>query len=111
MTATLADEVPEPGGSTSFAEAEFEALIQGILKEDPPRLFAIVEEYGEREDAHVGAWGLAFSDHAEVITTEGTLRVGTQSADSALRFFKAPNITPRVVWADGLDDTWSGVTR
>jgi len=104
MTAVLTGEMPEPDSSPPFSDAKFEALIRELVTDDAPRLFAVVEEYGDREDAHVGAWGLAFPDHAEVVTAEGTLRMRVQSPDSTLRFFLAPNVTARVVWIDGLGD-------
>ncbi|WP_433271802.1 hypothetical protein ACQPZF_13860 [Actinosynnema sp. CS-041913] len=103
MTAVLAcdpvDEACGSGSSPSFPEEEFEALIQGMIVDNAPRLFAVVQEYGERVDARVGAWGLAFSEHAEVVSTDGTFRMGVQSADDALRWFETAGVTARVVWA------------
>lgn len=60
-------------------------------------LFAVVQEYGERVDAVIAAWGMAFDDHAEVVAHE--LRMSVRSPESALRTFAGgPHIRARLVW-------------
>ncbi|MBB5800797.1 hypothetical protein F4560_000565 [Saccharothrix ecbatanensis] len=55
---------------------------------DAPRLFAIVEEYGEAEDARVAGYGLAYPDRAEVGSVEGGFRLSSESAESARMVFE-----------------------
>lgn len=45
-------------------EAEFAQEIAELVAAEAPRLFAVVQEYGERVDGRIAAWGLAFEDHA-----------------------------------------------
>ncbi|RKT53023.1 hypothetical protein [Saccharothrix australiensis] len=103
MTAVLLDdseEAQETDASPSFPEGEFGALIWAMVNDNAPRVFAVVQEYGEREDARVGAWGLAFPERAEVVSVEGTFRMGAQSPEGALRMFESPGVRARVVWVD-----------
>lgn len=37
----------------------FTALLHEVAQEETPRFFAIVEEYGNAEDAHVAGYGLS----------------------------------------------------
>ncbi|WP_447006563.1 hypothetical protein ACRAKI_08840 [Saccharothrix isguenensis] len=55
---------------------------------EAPRLFGIVEEYGEAEDARVAGYGLAYADRAEVDGVEGGFRLSSESAESARVFFE-----------------------
>lgn len=48
-------------------EAEFAGLVQELVDATAPRLFALVAEEGEREDACVAAWGLEFDDRTVLI--------------------------------------------
>jgi hypothetical protein len=41
-----------------------------------PRIFAVVQEWGERVDARIAAWGLSFEDHAELLGVDGPKYVG-----------------------------------
>ncbi|MEU6154707.1 hypothetical protein ABZ816_32425 [Actinosynnema sp. NPDC047251] len=111
MTENTHEEVSEQGDSPSIPEVEFEESISGMVADTAPRLFAVVQVYGEREDARVGAWGLEFPECAEVISIEGTFRMGVRSANDALRWFAAPGVTTRVVWASDLGGTRIEVER
>ncbi|MFD1151643.1 hypothetical protein [Saccharothrix hoggarensis] len=83
----------------------FTALAREVALEEAPRLFAIVEEYGEAEDARVAGYGLAFEDRAEANSVEGGFHLVSESADSARTLFE---ITSRstgrrrvhLVWLD-----------
>ncbi|GGP52575.1 hypothetical protein [Saccharothrix coeruleofusca] len=68
-------------------EAGFADFLKGLSEDDAPRLFAIAHEYGTRHDGWIAAWGMAFRDRAEVVSTEGDFRTSTQSPDSALAMF------------------------
>ena len=48
-------------------EVEFAELVDELVAEDAPRLFAVLQEYGERADGRIAAWGMAFPDHADVV--------------------------------------------
>lgn len=81
-------------------EEEFAALVDNMVADIAPRLFAVVQEYGDRVDATCAAWGMAFDDHAEVVGVEG-VRASLRSAENALRYFRCgSHITPRLVWVN-----------
>lgn len=101
-THPLDELVPDPSGLEPVCDEErFAELLEGIVADGAPRVFAIVEEYGERVDGHIAAWGMAFDDRAEVISVQGGLRMSTRSAESALRGFGfGTRLKPRVVWVN-----------
>ncbi|MGH3932554.1 MAG: hypothetical protein ACRDTF_21555 [Pseudonocardiaceae bacterium] len=79
--------------------AEFTELVDEMVADEAPRLFAVVQEYGTRVDGRIAAWGMAFEDHAEVVAVEGGLRMSLSSPQRAIRLFgRRPHITTRVVW-------------
>lgn len=78
-------------------EHEFAAIVEGMVADEAPRLFAVVQEYGERVDAVIAAWGMAFPDHAEIVAHQ--LRMSVRDPESALRMFTADgHIRARLVW-------------
>ncbi|MBB5955875.1 hypothetical protein FHS29_002456 [Saccharothrix tamanrassetensis] len=106
MTAVLADDSAGEAQSDqppSFTEAEFAALIQGMVTDNAPRVFAVVQEYGERQDARVGAWGMAFPERADVVSADGTFTMSLQRPEGALRAFEPPGVAARLVWVEGAD--------
>lgn len=92
--------VPDPAELRPLCdEPEFAALLEWMVAAEAPRLFAIVREYGERVDAHIAAWGMAFTDHAEVVSVERTQRMSLPSPDNALHLFQfGSHIRARLVW-------------
>jgi hypothetical protein len=92
--------VPDPSDLTPLCgEPEFAATLESMVADEAPRLFAVVQEYGERIDARIAAWGLAFADHAEVVSVERKRRVSLQAPENALRMFKfGSHIRVRLVW-------------
>ena len=81
-------------------EVKFTKLIDELVTEHAPRLFAVVQEYGEQVDVQIAAWGMAFEDRAEVIDTDRTRHLSLRSPERAVRAFsRRPHITARVVWA------------
>lgn len=50
-------------------EEEFARLMSEMVAAEAPRLFALVQEYGDRVDGRIAAWGMAFDDGAEVVGT------------------------------------------
>ncbi|GAA1968856.1 hypothetical protein [Amycolatopsis minnesotensis] len=91
------------GDGPLCAEAEFEDLVRNMVATFAPRLFAVVQEYGEHVDARIAAWGIAFDDEdgAEVISVDGGLRMSVGSPERALvGFVQRPEVSARVVWVD-----------
>lgn len=87
-------------------EAEFDDLVREMVDTFAPRLFAVVQEYGERVDARIAAWGMAFDeeDGVEVISVDDGLRMSVRSPDRALvGFARQPEVSARVVWVDPIE--------
>jgi hypothetical protein len=98
---------PTPLGNAE----EFTGLMQELAVEEAPRLFALVEEYGEAEDARVAGYGLAYADRADVNSAEGDFQLGSESAERARTLFEISSRSAgvsrvHVVW---LDETTSVV--
>lgn len=82
-------------------EALFTTVLNRMVADHAPHLFAIVAEYGERADAAIAAWGLAFGDHVEIVSTVHKLRVSVPTPQQALRLFAfSAHVRPRIVWFD-----------
>lgn len=76
---------------------EFMGALEELVRENAPRLFALCEEVGDRHDAHVQYWGIAFEDCADVVSHSGQLRGTFQSAEAALdRLSRRSNL--HLVW-------------
>jgi hypothetical protein len=65
----------------------FTALLNEVAREEAPRLFALVEEYGDAGDARVAGYGLAYEDRADVTSVEGDFHLRSQSAETARAVF------------------------
>ncbi|OXM71604.1 hypothetical protein [Amycolatopsis vastitatis] len=84
-------------------ESEFSALIEEMVAQEAPQLFAVVQEYGERVDARIAAWGMAFPDHTEVISTDHTRRISLSTPSRALRLFSfGDRIRARLTWVSAV---------
>ncbi|MBB5806980.1 hypothetical protein F4560_006748 [Saccharothrix ecbatanensis] len=85
-----------------WTKEEFTNLLHLIAKEQAPRLFAIVEEYGEQEDGRVAAYGLAYPDHADVNSVEGDFHLVSQSPERARQLFEisagSRGVRTHLVW-------------
>jgi hypothetical protein len=92
MTSEIAPQTP------SGRHGLFDHLVNQLVTEIAPRLFAVVQEYGDHEDGRVAAWGLAFDDRVEVIGAEGSPRMSLRAPESALRFYRGDRITVRLKW-------------
>ncbi len=81
-------------------EEMFASILDEMVADEAPRMFAIVQEYGERADARIAGWGMSFDDRAVAFDTEGTI-MKLQAAENALRGFGfGSHIRPRLVWVD-----------
>jgi hypothetical protein len=79
-------------------EEEFAELVAEMVRDEAPRLFAVVQEIGEREDGRIAAWGMAFDDHAAVMRDRSSW-LSVSSPDRACRMLsRAPDVTARLVW-------------
>jgi len=78
--------------------AEFATLLTEMVHDEAPRLFAVVQEFGEREDGRIAAWGMAFEDHAAVLRDQNAW-LSVSSPDRARHMLsRAPDITAHLVW-------------
>jgi hypothetical protein len=98
--------VPDPTGLAPVGdEQEFATLVGSMVRAGAPRLFAVVQEYGERVDAHVAAWGMAFDDHTVVASTDRSMRVSARTSEDALFMFNyGSHIHARLVWVTPDED-------
>jgi hypothetical protein len=86
-------------------DREFTAVLHELAREEAPRLFAVVEEYGEGEDVRVAGYGLAYPDRAEVGSVEGGFYLNSENAESARVVFEissrsAGTRRAHLVWLD-----------
>ncbi len=96
---TTSDDGQMPG--PLCGEAEFTELVESMVADGAPHVFAVVQEYGDRVDGWIAAWGLAFDDHVEVIGFDGGVRLSVGTTDRAVfAFGHRPDITARVVWVN-----------
>jgi hypothetical protein len=62
--------VADPSGKPPMCSAEeFVVVTEDLVADEAPRLFAVLQEYGERVDVRIAAWGMAFGERVEVIST------------------------------------------
>jgi len=94
----LRDFVPDPGAQPPVCdEHEFAAIVETMVADEAPRLFAVVQEYGERVDAVIAAWGMAFDDRAEIVAHQ--LRMSVRAPECALHMFTVGGrIRAHLVW-------------
>lgn len=92
--------VNDPSGRRPLCSEElFTTILEGMVADNAPRLFAIVQEYGKRVDADIAAWGMAFKAHAEVISADHTTRLKLNRPEEALLHFRfGSHIQPRLIW-------------
>ncbi|MFD1147956.1 hypothetical protein [Saccharothrix hoggarensis] len=98
-------ESDEKATSAVWSPEEFAAVVRRLAADEAPRLFAIVEEYGEAEDARVAGYGLAYADRVEVDSVEGGFHLCSQSPDSARALFEVSSRSAgtrraHLVWLD-----------
>lgn len=79
--------------------ADFQRELREMVTADPPRVFALCEEIGEREDGHVRYWGLAFDDCAELVAAVGNFRARFKSVESAVGHLSRRRKL-HLIWAD-----------
>ncbi|MGQ0837244.1 hypothetical protein [Actinokineospora sp.] len=98
----LAALIPDPTGKPPLCdEPRFAEILARMVADAAPRMFAVVQEYGDRYDARIAAWGLAHAEHSDVVDFGGSVHLGLHTPESALRMFGVTGrLTPRLVWVD-----------
>jgi len=82
-----------------WTDDEFDEMVDEMVTDYAPNLFAVVQVRGSRVDGHIAAWGMAFEHHAEVISTSGDFHMSLQCPERALHAYtKGEEITARLVW-------------
>lgn len=84
---------PAPMGT----EDEFARLVDQLVADTAPHLFALVEECGVRADGWIAAWGMQFEDHVEVVAERPGPRLSVTSVERACEIFSRLG-TMRLVW-------------
>ncbi|MFD9896028.1 hypothetical protein ACFWY9_42340 [Amycolatopsis sp. NPDC059027] len=60
-----------------------------------------MQEYGERVDARIAGWGMAFTEHAEAVSVDHSLHLVLKQPEDALPSFGfGKHIQARLVWVD-----------
>ncbi|PZS28506.1 MAG: hypothetical protein DLM59_14580 [Pseudonocardiales bacterium] len=92
--------MPDPSGIRPLCdEQEFTAILDAAVADEAPRLFAVVQVYGDRVDARIAAWGLAFEGHAEVVSSPPAVRMSLRAPKNCLRGFTiGSHVRARLVW-------------
>lgn len=93
------DELAGRMGVPLCGREEFDALVGGLVADCAPKVFAVVQEYGDRVDGRIAGWGMAFEEHAEVVSVNGGFRGRLRVPENALRVFRrGMGISARVLW-------------
>ena len=82
-------------------EPRFAEILAGMVADFAPRVFAVVQVYGERVDGRIAAWGMTFEDHVKMFAVDGWSPMTVQAPEDALSGFAwGKHITTRLVWVD-----------
>lgn len=100
----------EPSGKP-LPPDEYANEVRQLVAESAPRLFAIIQEWGENHDARIAAWGLASADRTHIVGANGNREIIT-SIRLALRLYAhKPYVTARVHWLDNQDSGQLGLDQ
>ncbi|WP_243793673.1 hypothetical protein [Saccharopolyspora gloriosae] len=99
--------VNDPTGRPPLGDERlFSEIMAGIVADTAPRVFAVVQEYGDRVDGRVAAWGLALDDRAVVVPVDRRGFTTAPTAGHVLRQYRfGTHIRPRIVWYDPANAT------
>ncbi|WP_146173736.1 hypothetical protein [Saccharothrix carnea] len=89
-----------------FDDPKVVGEVQEFVDDQAPRVFAVVQEtFGPPEDLQIVAWGMTTKKGVEVISVHGGMRMGLQSAENTLIFYRAGgSANPRIFWVGGKGD-------
>ncbi|MBV9141100.1 MAG: hypothetical protein JO115_09295 [Pseudonocardiales bacterium] len=80
-------------------EPDFAALLERFVADVAPRLFALVEEADERLDARIIAWGMEFTDRAELVWVGRPIRGRFSCAERVREVFSfSHHGTLHLIW-------------
>jgi hypothetical protein len=104
MTESSSGELPPLCGPEEFAR-----LVTEMVTDDAPRVFAVVQEYGDRIDARIAAWGLAHAGHVDVIGLNGAIHLGAAGPETVLhRYDRRADTTAHVIWPSASEPELAG---
>jgi hypothetical protein len=94
--------IPDPSGMEPMCgEGLFAQIMEEMVADSAPRVFAVVQEYGERVDMRIAGWGLAFPDHARAVSVDDAFFMKSSAPEDTLSGFRCgSHVTPRLVWVD-----------
>lgn len=87
-------------GPSYDTDEQFAGFAAGLVQDNAPRLFALVVEFGERVDADVAGYGLAYVDRAEFTSLEGDFHITSETPERVRLLVEASAEAARVhlVW-------------
>lgn len=84
---------------SAWYEPAFTDLIDDMVAASAPRAFAVVQVLGERLDARIAAWGLAWEGQAEIVGIGGGARVCVRSPERVCQLLgRNDEVSARLVW-------------
>ncbi|MGH3869095.1 MAG: hypothetical protein ACRDQ4_23875 [Pseudonocardiaceae bacterium] len=90
-----------PNAAPLCDQAEFNQMVDELVADEAPRLFAVVQVYRERVDGRIAAWGMAFDEHADIVSVDNGSSVRLSSPERAAHGFnRYPDIIARVMWVN-----------
>ncbi|ACU39927.1 hypothetical protein KCV87_25330 [Actinosynnema pretiosum subsp. pretiosum] len=90
------------GDWDAAVDAAFGAYVREVAEVGAPRLFAVVEEIGDRSDARVVGYGLEYADRAESAAVGGGVRMSSEDAEGARQLFEITGGNrAHLVWVGG----------
>lgn len=92
-------EEPSADEEPLCSEEEFAEEVRELVAADAPQVFALVEEYGERVDGWIVAWGMAFDDRVDVLSVNGGRYASLPSVERVHRAFSRRRKI-RLVWTN-----------
>ncbi|ONI77382.1 hypothetical protein ALI144C_34490 [Actinosynnema sp. ALI-1.44] len=92
--------VVDPSGRAPIlGPEEFQKDLQDMVNDEAPRIFAVVQEYGDRVDGQIAAWGMAFDDGVDVFSLDQGTRIHVRNAENAVHFFNFGTwIRAHLIW-------------
>ncbi|GLZ40367.1 hypothetical protein [Actinokineospora sp. NBRC 105648] len=79
---------------------EFDPELRDLVADAAPRLFAVVREPDNGEDAAITAWGMAFTDGVEVIGVDNPVRLSMSTPERACDLLADDDSTTWLIWSD-----------
>jgi hypothetical protein len=94
------DVMPVPVDTPLGTPEEFHQLMVELATDYAPRRFAVCEEYGDRVDGRVYAWGVAFEERVWLSADDRSLTGSFVNAENAMRVLRRTGRRLRLIWID-----------